>query len=249
MTFRLAEFYDTELRWLQPQFGAAFSVRRDDRVLDIGCGAGQTTRDAARLAIDGNALGVDVSDELLHAARERSVGLRNIAFERGDAQVHVLPRAHFDLCISRFGTMFFADPAAAFTNIAGALRPGARLALMVWQAREHNPWSTGIQRALGQDASTATKRGAFSQADRGDTTRLLLDAGFDDVAFTDVRAPVCYGDSVDDAFDVVEALFDTDAALRNEHTRHAVQRLLSEHLTADGVCFDARAWVTTARRS
>lgn len=249
MTFRLADFYDTELRWLQPHFDAAFHVRREDRVLDIGCGAGQTTREVARRAIDGKVLGVDVSADLLRAARERSAGLRNVAYELGDAQMHALPRAHFDLCISRFGTMFFADPSAAFANIAASLRPGARLALMVWQAREHNPWSTGIQRALGQDDAAATKRGAFSQADRGDTTRLLLDAGFDDVVFADVRAPVCYGDSVDAAFDVVAALFDTDGALGNEDTRHAVHRLLSEHLTDDGVCFDARAWVITARRS
>jgi SAM-dependent methyltransferase len=251
MTFRLADFYDTELRRLQPVFRSALAIGRGDRVLDIGCGAGETTREAARMAVDGHALGVDISDDLLQAARQRSAdeGLHNIAFERGDAQMHEFPPASFDVCISRFGMMFFADPAAAFANVAHALRRGARAAFMVWQAREHNAWSMTIPRALGQDVDGAGGP-AFSLADRTTTTRLLADAGFDAIAFADVRESVCYGATIEAARDAVAHLFDRTGALRGEHAdaqRARLDRTLERHLTADGVLFDARAWIITAR--
>src|SRR5205085_537982 len=82
----------------------------------IGCGTGQSTRDAARAAVLGSAVGVDISHEMLERARIRAAkeGLQNVTFEHGDAQVHPFPPSHFDVVISRFGTMFFADPVAAF---------------------------------------------------------------------------------------------------------------------------------------
>ena len=150
-----ADFYDAELRKHNEHFRAAVNAGPRDRVLDIGCGAGQTTRDAARLAVQGSVIGVDVSAEMLEVARGRSSeqGLRNVRFEQGDAQVQAFPADHFDLCISRFGVMFFADPAAAFVNIARAMRPGGRLVWMVWQSRERNEWATAIPRALAPDWS------------------------------------------------------------------------------------------------
>jgi len=110
-----ADFYDAELKRHNRHLRAAASVGARDRVLDIGCGAGQTTREAARVAVEGSAIGVDTSAEMLEIARRRSdeAGLRNVAFEQGDAQHHAFPADSFDLCISRFGVMFFADPAAA----------------------------------------------------------------------------------------------------------------------------------------
>src|SRR5262249_26983602 len=106
-----------------------------DHVLDIGCGAGQTTRQAARSARHGSALGIDVSALAVERARElaRAEGLRNVTFERADAQVWRFPQGRFDLAISRFGTMFFDDPVAAFANVRRALRPAGRLVMMVWQ--------------------------------------------------------------------------------------------------------------------
>ena len=122
--------YDAELRRHTAHFFAAAKVGAGDRVLDIGCGTGQTTREAARAAVDGVAVGVDISEVMLEQARRISDDeeLSNISFELADAQVNPFPPTSFDLCISRFGVMFFADPVAAFTNIARALRPGGRLA-------------------------------------------------------------------------------------------------------------------------
>ena len=142
--------YDTELQSHNGALLRACAIRSHEHVLDIGCGTGQTTREAARLAATGSALGVDIMEPMIARARELAAveGLHNVRFEHGDAQVHGFPPQHFDLAMSRYGTMFFADPIAAFRNIRGALRPGGRLVMMVWQAHEANEWSVAIHHAL-----------------------------------------------------------------------------------------------------
>jgi ubiquinone/menaquinone biosynthesis C-methylase UbiE len=257
MALDRAAFYDAELQRHHAHFRAALKVGLRDRVLDIGCGAGQSTRDAARSATQGSAVGVDVSEELLAAARRRSAeaGLRNIAFETGDAQVHGFPVAHFDLCISRFGTMFFADPVAAFTNVGRAMRPGARLVMMVWQSRERNEWAVAIQNALAPAGVPSTNASpAFSLADQAVATRVLTAAGFASIDFVDVHEPVFYGPDVDAAHDAVAGLFmGTDRhAGTSSATNEVNQRLramLKAHMTAAGVLFDSRAWIVTARHA
>jgi SAM-dependent methyltransferase len=151
-----AALLDDEIRPHNERFRAAARVGPGDRVLDIGCGTGQSTREAARAAASGSVLGVDLSAPAIKLARELTAGegLSNVSYLRADAQVHPFPAGHFDVCISRFGTMFFADPVAAFANIGTALRPGGRLVMLVWQARERNEWSTAIRRAIaGPDVS------------------------------------------------------------------------------------------------
>jgi SAM-dependent methyltransferase len=110
---RHAGVFDAEAGLLNGRFRAAAGAGPRDRVLDIGCGTGQSTRDAARAAVAGSALGVDLSERMLEHARRLSAGegLRNVTFLQADAQVHRFAAAHFDLCISRFGAMFFAGPA------------------------------------------------------------------------------------------------------------------------------------------
>jgi len=146
-----AALFDEEVRPYNERFRAAARVRPGDRVLDIGCGTGQSTREAARAAVGGSVLGVDLSAQAVELARRLSEqeGLRNVTFRQADAQVHRFPPRHFDLCISRFGTMFFADPVAAFANTGTALRPGGRLVILVWQGRDRNEWSTAIRQAIG----------------------------------------------------------------------------------------------------
>jgi ubiquinone/menaquinone biosynthesis C-methylase UbiE len=139
--------YDAELRRYHQQLRSVIDVGPSDRVLDIGCGSGQTTREVARAAVSGSALGVDVSARRLAEARRLSeaAGLHNVSFELGDAQIHPFPSAYFTLAISRFGTMFFADPVAAFTNIARALRPAAPLIQLVWQHRHRQERDAAIR--------------------------------------------------------------------------------------------------------
>ena len=163
--------YDAELRLLNEVLRRAYGVERHDHVLDIGCGAGQTTREAARLATEGGALGVDVSKDAITRARDlaRAEGIRNVTFEHADAQVHPFHSLRFDLAISRFGTMFFVDSVAAFANIGRALQPDGRLVMMVWQGHELNEWSLAIEESLGGSsyAPASEAPDPFSLADSG----------------------------------------------------------------------------------
>lgn len=250
--------YDAELRLHNEHLRAAARVGARDRVLDIGCGTGQTTREAARAAVTGSALGVDVSEPMLERARRLSAdqGPPNVSYQQADAQVHRFPPAHFDLCISRFGTMFFADPVAAFTNIGRALRPEARLVLLVWQDRDSNEWASAIRRSLTAAEATpppsTSGPNAFSLADPGTTEGILAAAGFKDVSFTDVHEPVYYGPDTATAFDNVlrllkfqDLLTGLDAAT-SEQARTRLRATLAAHDTGEGVYFDSRAWLITA---
>jgi ubiquinone/menaquinone biosynthesis C-methylase UbiE len=204
MTFDPA-FYDAELRLYNEHFRAAAGILPNDQVLDIGCGAGQTTRQAARAAgRGGGVLGVDVAEVMLEQARRlaNDEQLENITFQCADAQTCPFPSSRFDIGISRFGTMFFADPVAAFTNVGRALRAGARLVMLVWQHRDRNEWATAIDEALSADNAPQSDAGpnAFSLADPTIVHRTLTDAGFEDVQLAEVREPVYYGADVEDAY-------------------------------------------------
>jgi SAM-dependent methyltransferase len=226
-------------------------------VVDIGCGTGLTTREAGRAAAPGRVVGIDVSERMLERARELTGAERldNVRFELADAQVHRFEPAGFDVAISRFGTMFFSDPAAAFANIAGALRPEGRLVLLVWQRREDNEWMRLIDAALG-DAARPPPPGAdaFSLGDAEGTGRLLERAGFAGVRFEDVHEPVLYGHDVEVALGFVRGFEDTSAALARmseSEAGRAVERLremLAAHYSDErGVALDARSWLITAR--
>lgn len=252
--------YDAELRRHNEALRRACGIQSRDHVLDIGCGNGQTTRQAARTAAAGSALGVDVSAPAIERARElaRAEGLRNVTFERADAQVHQFPAERFDVAISRFGTMFFADPAMAFANIRRALRPGGRLVMMVWQAAGRNEWDVTIRQSLQAAEAPASRPSAgpdpFSLADPPTVTNLLRAAGFADVSFTDVREPVYYGPDVPAALNWVRGFNSTSEALKTldpAAAAHALDRLrdaLAAHATSNGVYFNSRAWIVTANR-
>jgi len=251
--------FDTELRRHNEVLLRACGIQHRDHVLDIGCGTGQTTRQAASTARAGSALGVDVSAPSIERARmlARTAKLRNIEFEQADAQTYRLPSGHFDAAISRFGTMFFDDPAAAFANIRRALRPDGRLVMMVWQAHDHNEWIVSIKRSLeateapGADASGNLN--PFSLADPSAVTEILATAGFADITFTHVCEPVCYGADVPAALDWIRGFTCTSQALNRldlvaaERTVRRLRETLAAHTRDDGVWFDSRAWIVTAR--
>jgi SAM-dependent methyltransferase len=252
------DFYDVELRAHHEHLRAAYGINSGDAVVDIGCGTGLTTRDAARAAAPGRVVGVDVSDRMLERARQLTAAERldNVRYELGDAQVHRFDRAGFDVAISRFGTMFFSDPAAAFANIAAALRPEGRLVLLVWQRREDNEWARAIDAALG-DAAQPPPPGAdaFALGGAEATRRILEGAGFAGVHFENVHEPVLYGHDLDAALAFVRGFQDTTAALASQSDGEAartVERLretLAAHYSDErGVVLDSRSWLITARR-
>jgi SAM-dependent methyltransferase len=249
--------YDAELRHYQRRLHEAGDVGADDTVLDIGCGAGQATRAAARLATRGSALGVDTAPAMVAHARRLAAAeeVANVHFEQADAQVHPFPAAHFTLAISRFGTMFFADPVKAFTNIGRAMRPGARLVQLVWQHGDRQEWVAAIHEALtGGRSAPVADAGAFSLGDPAVADGVLTAAGFTGVRVAEVREPVYYGADPDAAVDAVRTLrigsdwlerFDADETARALDRLRAV---MAAHDTSDGVWFDSRAWLVTAHR-
>jgi SAM-dependent methyltransferase len=250
--------YDTELQRHSIVLRQAFGVRQDDRVLDIGCGAGQMTREAARLAPAGHAHGVDISAAAIWRARgiAKAEGLENVRFEQADAASHAFRAEHFDIAISRFGTMFFSEPISAFRNIARAIRPGGRLVMMVWRDSERNEWFVSIQQALAAGESIPNvfpgAPNPFSLADSVVVERILGAAGFSEIDFTDVHEPVYYGNDIAAALEWVRGFSYTQFALRRlPGTEFALERLhkmLAEHQNESGIWFDSRAWIVAARR-
>ena len=240
--------YDAELQLHNRAFRRACGIRVHERVLDIGCGAGQTTRDAARAASGGNAVGVDISAPMIARAVELALaeGVGNVRFEQGDAQTHTFAPQGFDVAISRFGTMFFADAVAAFGNIRGALAANGRLVMMVWQTREANEWSMAVHGDRAQ--STA----AFSLADPATVERILDATGFADTTFHHVHEPVYYGDSVEAALDWIGQFKATRDTLKSldavaaDHERARLRAIVAQHHGDQGVWFDSRAWIINA---
>ncbi|MEJ2856247.1 MULTISPECIES: class I SAM-dependent methyltransferase [unclassified Saccharothrix] len=235
----------------------AARVTPSDRVLDIGCGTGKSTRDAARRAA--HALGVDLSSRMVEEARRRAEreGLANVAFEQADAQVHPFPEAAFDLVISRHGVMFFGDPEKAFANIATALRPGGRMALLTWQPLARNEFASTF-RALVADGKPvpeppSTGAHPFSLSDPDRVRALLTGAGMTDVELHAVSEPVWLGDDVEDALAFITARqaaqlaeLDEDARARVvEATRENITRHLGEH----GVRYQSAAWIVLATKA
>ena len=252
--------YDAELRLHNAVLRRIWGVQPRDHVLDVGCGIGQTTREAARMAQAGSALGLDISAAAIERAREitRAQGPGNVSFECADAEIHRFPPERFDLAVSRFGTMFFDDPGAAFANIGRALRPAGRLVMMVWQASERNEWDVAIHQSLGGPAGplAVASEGPdpFSLADPPTVAGILEAAGFSGVTFTDVHEPVYYGPDVAAALDWVRGFACTNRQLERLDSAAAARALgrlreaLVAHLSDDGVWFDSRAWIVTALR-
>jgi SAM-dependent methyltransferase len=254
------ERYDASARRHGVRLLEAARISANDHVLDIGCGCGGSTRDAARAAASGLALGVDLSSRMIERARERSraEGITNVRFEQADAQVYPFQERAFDLTISRFGAMFFGDPVAAFQNIGRALRPSGRLALLAWQELGSNEWVSALRGALAAGRTLpqppTDAPGPFGLADPARVRRILTAAGFEGVDLQDVREPVYFGTDADDAFNFVRTLGMTrgmldglDAATA-ERALEAARATLAEHDTGEGVFFDSRAWLITARR-
>jgi SAM-dependent methyltransferase len=226
-------------------------------VLDVGCGCGETTRDAARLAYEGNALGVDLSGAMLARARQRSAveGLANVAFVQADAQVHHLGDADRDVAVSRTGAMFFADPVAAFANIARALVPGGRLVLLNWQPFADNEWVAAINGALAAGRALPPPPpdapGPFGLANPDRVRAVLTAAGYRDVELADVRAPMYFGPDAAAAHDFVAGLMGWMLDGLDEEGRRgaldALRATMEEHDTGVGVYFGSATWLVTAR--
>lgn len=242
-------------------FFEATGIERTDRVLDIGCGTGQTTRTAANTAADGTALGVDVSVPMVEVARKRTAeeGVPNASFEAGDAQIYGFAADTRDVVISRYGSMFFADAAAAFTNFGQAVRPGGRLAMLVWRPLGVNEWMSEFRRiaAAGRELPTPPPNapGPFAFADPAYTNAVLNRAGFDNVQSSEIDRPVYMGAGADAAYTFlcgmgfVKFMLNSLGEDVRARTCDDLRESIEAHAGPEGVFYDSAAWLVSARRS
>jgi SAM-dependent methyltransferase len=252
-----AEYFDRLVAVYHERLLAAAAIGEREHVLDVGCGTGHTTRDAARAASAGSALGVDLSSRMLDYARRRAAeeGVTNLTFAQADAQIHPFEPGAYDVAISRTAAMFFGDHVAAFSNIRRALRSGGRLVLVTWQPLPGNEWIREISGALaaGRDRPTPPlDAGPFSLSDPDRVRALLSTAGFADVELDGTTAGMWFGNDADDAHRFVLGLMgwmleglDDAGRARAIDALHAT---MAAHDTPDGVLFESAAWTIQATR-
>jgi SAM-dependent methyltransferase len=254
--------HEAQLRAFTPHLLDAAPFAPDARILDVGCGCGATTLAAARQTARGHALGVDLSAPMLDEARRQAAEERiaNASFLQADAQTHRFEPAQFDVAISRFGVMFFSDPAAAFANLGRALRPDGNLAFLCWQSQERNEFFTFSREAIAPHVTappltTPGEPGPFGLADAAETRRLLEAAGFDRIEITGVAEPVWIGADPDDAIAyhqttpanrAMYAAADDDA---RDRALSALRTALAARVTARGIELRAAAWLVTAHKA
>jgi SAM-dependent methyltransferase len=233
---------------------AASAIAAGDHVLDIGCGTGTTTRLAARRAVGGLANGVDLSAPMLSRARAVAAaeGVPNVKFYQGDVQVYPFPGAWYDVAISQFGVMFFADPVAAFANVGRALRPGGRLVFVGPRDMRLCKWYMVPMTALLGHRPLQTAGGMFSLADPVHIHDVLGGAGFRDVVTTPIDVPMAFGADVAEAVEFylgtgpVLGFLKDHPQVSEDRARDILAAALRRHESADGVWLDGAHWLVTA---
>lgn len=253
------EHYDRSLAAYRDHFVAAAAVADGEHVLDFGCGNGQSTRDAAAATPSGSVLGIDLSSSMLGKARElaESAGLRNVEFVQGDAQVYPFAEKTIDVAISKFGSMFFADKVAAFSNIRRALRPGGRLLLVVWQPMAVNEQFRTMFHTLSAGRELPPPPpGApspFGLADPDLGRGPLGKAGFTDITYEPVLENFDFGLDAADAFafacrtSVARGLLGGLDEVTSAKALSALRDVMRTHETPEGVLFKSATWFISAR--
>lgn len=231
------------------------AAKSGGRVLDIGCGCGTTTYALAKsVGPAGSVTGVDISKPMLAHARGRGAGVN---FMEADAATHLFHPTH-DLVFSRFGVMFFADPAAAFANIRKAIKPQGRLAFVCWRDVRENLWASAPFAAARdllppQEPMDPLAPGPFAFADGGRLRGILETAGYRDIRIDKLDSTMNMGATLDEAADQTlrvgplarAASGLDDAAL--EKIRDVVRDALAGFATPDGIAPPAACWLVGAQ--
>jgi ubiquinone/menaquinone biosynthesis C-methylase UbiE len=237
------------------------------KVLDVGCGFGDTTqRIAQQVGLQGAASGADCGANFIRMAAEeaREAGLTNTSFFVADVQSDDL-RGPYDFLFARFGTMFFNAPVAALRNMRGALRPDGELAMIVWRRREDNPWVHEAELRVKEIVPVVSHQetnevhcgpGPFSMAGADMVSDMLKIAGYDRISFERFDADICIGRSLDDAIEFAMALGPAGEIIRlagkageerKSEVVAALRETFADYFQADGVVMPSSAWFVTAR--
>ena len=239
-------------------------VGEGDMVLDVGCGFGDTAiQFARRVGPSGTVLGIDCCARFLEFARADANAARveNVVFVEGDAQSYPFEPVH-DFCFSRFGTQFFENPVAGLRNMRTSLRPGGVMTMIVWRTIDDNPW-LGLPKEVvlqhlpppGEDARTCGP-GPFSMADQDMVTKQLEIAGYADIQFERVDAPLMVGRTAEDAVGFQIALgpagevyreAGAEAERRHDDIEAALKSELSKYEMPEGIVMDSSSWKISAR--
>ena len=227
-----------------------------ERVLDVGCGCGETT--LAMLEQGAVVRGIDLSEMMLDRARERTKAYGSVAFDQADASVQTFEPEHA-LVFSRFGVMFFDDPVAAFANLRTALLPSGRLVFLCWQTPRDNAWihvaGKAIQPFLPQPEEPVDPHapGPFAFADPEYLTGLLEDAGFADVNLDSVKRDLHLADTLDEAIEfqgqigpVARALAELEGE-QKAAALDAARSALSSYVTESGIELGGAVWLVSAK--
>ncbi len=242
----------------------SLEVHEGDKVVDAGCGFGDTAIQLARLVgPTGSVLAVDCCDGFLAYGREdaKAAGVSNVTFLEADVQSYPFKPVH-DFCFSRFGTQFFESPVAGLRNMRATLKPGGVMTMVVWRGIRDNPWLGHAKDVVlkylpppGENALSCGP-GPFSMADTGVVTKQLEIAGYRDIEFEQVDAELFVGKDVDDAVAFQLALGPAGevyreagelAEQRHDEIAAALRVELAKYQRPNGIIMDSSSWKVTAR--
>ncbi len=239
-------------------------ISEGDKAVDVGCGFGDTAiQIAKRVGPEGSVLGMDCCNAFLEFGRAdaKAAGISNVTFVEGDVQGYPFEPV-YDFCFSRFGTQFFENPVAGLRSMRTSLKPGGIMTMIVWRTIDDNPWLGTPKQVIlqhlpppGDDARTCGP-GPFSMADQEMVTKQLEIAGYDEIRFERIDAPLMVGNTLDDAVNFQLAIGPAgevyreagdEALAKHGEIIAALESELSKHVTSDGVVMESSSWKIRAR--
>jgi SAM-dependent methyltransferase len=237
--------------------------RAGERIIDVGCGSGATTVAFARkVGASGHVFGIDVSGPMLARARQSAPAELPVDFALADATVYPFDTASFDLVASRFGVMFFAEPALSFANLRKALRPLGRLAFACWREPRENPWMMAPLQAVYKHVPKLPQQGPedpgpFSFASEARVHRILGEVGFKGIAMEQcpLSLDIAIGRGLDAAVQSALEIGPANRALEGQPTEvraaaaNSIREVLSPLAKGDAVPLAGSIWIVTARAS
>jgi ubiquinone/menaquinone biosynthesis C-methylase UbiE len=239
-------------------------VHEGDKVVDVGCGFGDTAIQLAeRVGPDGSVIGIDCCDAFLEFGREdaKAAGITNVTFVEGDVQSYPFEPVH-DFCFARFGTQFFENPVAGLRSMRSSLRPGGVMTMIVWRTIDDNPFF-GMPKEIvlqhlpppGEDGRSCGP-GPFSMADQEMVTKQLEIAGYDEIEFERIDAPLMVGNTVEDAVEFQLALgpagevyreAGAEAEAKHDEVFAALASELGKYISDEGIVMQSSSWKVRAR--